>query len=377
MNRLLPRLILALAFLVLLGAFWATVWHGVDQSVLSRVPILDEAVYLQRAATITDQNWLPSDPFTMSPLYSYLVALTGSGRTLDEFRLRSDGPPRGIRWLQALLWFGTAWILWRVGRDLFGLRWAWGAPLLWLGYGPAAILATQVLMEIPLAFVATLALAVSGGHVGPASHRGRALLSGALVGAAFLFRGTAIVLLVPVVLALVPDRSSRSWRAVALPVLATLILVVLPFTVFNSVRAGRPVPPALNGGVNLYLGNGPGASGFFRVIPGYDLEKDPSGTEYLSRAFGQTIPDAWTANRIWTAEARAAMLTDPVRVLGLWAQKIRLHLVGIEIPQISAFSAWPRQAPILRGLFVPWAFLAGAGLAGGVLAWRRYKALRP
>ena len=90
-----------------------------DRSVLSRAPILDEAHYLEKAVEIREQGWWPDQPFTMSPLYSYLVAATGSGRVIDEHRLRAGTPPSGIRWLQAFLWTATAWIIWRVGNQAF------------------------------------------------------------------------------------------------------------------------------------------------------------------------------------------------------------------------------------------------------------------
>ena len=375
------RLVLLLGALVILGAFWMSVWNGMDRSALARVPILDEAHYLKRAVEIRDQGWFPDSMFIMSPLYSYLVAATGSGRLFDEHRIREGTPPHGIRLLQALLWAGTGFLLWRVGRDLFGPRWGWAPPFLWLGYGPAAVLAGQVLMEIPLVFAATYALALSGGHVGPKSPLGRALISGTMVGAAFLLRGTAIVLVVPVILGLMPERSwriwrnGRSWLVRGIPVLLAVTLVTLPFVVLNSVRAQRLAPPATNGGLNLYIGNGPEADGFFRAPPGYDVETDPSGAKYLSDLLGRTIVDPLTVDRTWAGEARAAMAADPVRALGLWVRKIRLHLVGVEIPQVSAFNAWYRFVPLLRGLVVPWALLAAAGLAGGVLAWRRQPAL--
>lgn len=369
--------------LVLLVGFWITVWHGMDRSALSRVPILDEAHYLQRADQIRQQGWLPADPFTMSPLYSYLVALTGSGRAIGPDQVREGPPLFGIRILQALLWLGCAWVLWQVARDLLGARWGWGPPLLWLGYGPAAILAGQVLMEVPLAFVTALALAVSGGWVGTAGCRGRALLAGALVGAAMLLRGTAVVLVVPVLWAMVTspacrrDMARRSWLAATLPAGLALMLVVVPFVVFNSLRAGQPAPPAMNGGVNLYIGNGPGADGFYRAFPGFDVEQDPSGAVYLSRRTGRAIADAWTADRVWAVEARQAIRSNPRGTLKLWGRKVWLHLVGMEIPQVSAFSAWRRQVPLLRALPVPWALLAIGGLAGGVLAWRQVPRLRP
>ncbi|MCB1150935.1 hypothetical protein KDK88_05270, partial [bacterium] len=174
---LLPTLLLA-------GLFWSTVWRGMDRSVLSRAPILDEAHYLQRGAELAENGGRPTAPFTMSPLYSYLVAAVGSGRHLDAHGLRAGQPPRGIRLVQALLWVGTAGLLLVAGRRLLGARWGLLPPLLWVGYAPAAILAGQVLLEVPLTFLATAALVLAGGAGKPTV--GRALGVGLLVGAAAL-----------------------------------------------------------------------------------------------------------------------------------------------------------------------------------------------
>jgi len=377
MSGRVTRTLLTAGALILLVAFWTAAWRGMDRSVLSQAPILDEAHYLERAVEISNEGWIPDDVFTMSPLYSYLVAATGSGRTLDAHRLREGAPPRGIRWLQAILWLGTAWTLWRVGRDLLGPRWCWGPPLLWMGYAPAAILAGQVLMEIPLTFAAALALGASGSHLGPRSRWGRGVLAGAMVGVAVLLRGTAIVLVIPVILALWQESSPRRIVGVVVPVVVAIVVVVAPFVLHNSLLAGRPAPPAMNVGVNLLIGNGPGANGFFRVFQGFDFESDPSGAAYLSAKLGRPIGDPWTADRAWTEEARTVMTADPIRVLGLWSKKVRLHLVGVEIPQISSFGAWSKHVPLFRVLVVPWALLAAAGLAGGIMAWRSVPGMRP
>lgn len=370
------RLLAISLVLILAGLFWSTVWRGMDRSVLSRAPILDESHYLRRGAALARDHGVPEAPFTMSPLYSYLVAATGSGRELDAHGLRQGAPPTGIRVLQAVLWLGTAALLLDVGRRLLGPRWGRLPPLLWLGYAPAAILAGQVLLELPLTFcaLAALVLAAGGPRPQPATP-GRALAVGVLIGAAGLLRGTALVLAVPAAVALVRGGGAGGNRRRGVPVLGALVLGVLlpvaPFTVLNSRLAGGVAPPSLNAGVNLYIGNGEGANGFFRAFAGFDVERDPSGAAYLSGKLGRPVAGALDADRAWRAEALADMRAEPARTSLLWLRKVRLHAAGVEIPQISSFDAWRRHVPALGFLPVPYALLAAGGLAGIWLSRRR------
>ncbi len=356
----------------LLAVFWSSVWSDLDRSVLSRVPVLDEAIYLTQAAEMADGRLLPDEPFFMSSLYPYLVAATGSGRELSPEGVRLGAPPHVLRLVQALMWLGTAVLLWRTARRFAPPGIAWLAPASWMLYAPAAVFASAVLLEVPLALAATAALFVATG--GPASTR-RAVAAGVLVGAATLLRTSGGLLIVPVVLALVgSDR--RAWRR-GVPALLAAVLTVLPAVAFNSLETGRLVGPSLNGGVNLYIGNGPEAEGFYVSYRGVDVRRDLTGRAFLGERMGQEVPDAAAADAAWARAGRRAVLDDPLRALGLWLRKLRLHLVAAEIPQISPLSAWRREVPILRALPVPYGLLSAAGLLGLLLVGLREPRLRP
>ena len=363
------RLVAAIAVLAVVGA-WSAAWRDLDRTPLTRVPVLDEAHYLREGAAIAGGRLLPERPAVMSPLYPYLVAATGSGRTLDAHGVRVGPPPWGLRALQFLMWLGTAWLLLREGRRLLPPTLSWLPALLWLLYRPGAVLAGSALMEVPLAFLATLglslAIAPGAGRVPPR----RVVLAGCCLGLAALLRGTALLLLVPALLAI----GGRRRRAT---VLGAALLVMLPFALFNTVRLGRPSGPSLNAGINLYIGNGGEAGGMFQTFRGLDVGDDPSGRRFLSDKLGRTLADEGAADRAWAGEAWQSARQRPLRVLGLWLHKLRLHFVGTEIPQISPHAAWTREAPILRLFCVPYWLLAAGGLAGAALALRREPRLRP
>ncbi len=355
--------------------FWALAWRAMDRSVLTLVPVLDEAHYLRSAHALVSSGWRAEGPFYMSPLYTVLVAVTGSGRAIED-RLRDGPPPVGLRVLQAFCWLGTAWLLRRTGAALLGPRWGWLPPLLWLGYLPAAVLAAQVLMEVPQTFLATLALAAAGGWAGPRAPLARATLAGAAIGLACSLRGTSVVLLAPALWLLWSGGAPRDRRAAGVLVTAAA-LAIAPFAAWNSALAGRLVGPSLNAGINLYLGNADRASGFFRSPPGLDMERDLGGVVYLADRFDRPGLDLAAADAAWTSLALQAVREQPARAAGLWLRKVRLHLAALEIPQISPPNAWQDDVPVFRLLVVPWGLVSAGAVAGALLAWRRRPQLRP
>jgi Flp pilus assembly protein TadD len=363
-----------------LALFWSVVWGDLDGTVLTRVPVLDEAHYLREADAIAGGRLLPDGPFLMSPLYPYLVAATGSGRDIGADQLRVGPPPRGIRILQAVLWLGTAVLLWRCARRYAPPRFACLAPALWLLYSPGAVFVTSVLLEVPLAFLAAAALAVATGGGGAPSRR-RALTAGLLVGCAALLRAHAALLILPVALALArgtgtAEPTERAWRRAA-PAALALVLMLLPPVLHNSLQVGRPVGPSLNGGLNLYIGNGPAANGFFLSLRGYDMRTDPIGRRLLAEKLRTEVPDAAAADRAWAAEAWRCVAADPGRAAGLWLKKVWLHGVAVEFSQVSQLDSWSREAPLLRILAAPYGLLSAGGLLGLVLVGWRDRRLRP
>ena len=100
------NVLVTLAVLIVLGVFWGVVWHDLHSSVFFRIPLLDEAYYLNQANEIVNGKALPDEAFFMSPLYPYLVAITGSGHAIDmESPLIK--PAYGIRILQVMCWLGV------------------------------------------------------------------------------------------------------------------------------------------------------------------------------------------------------------------------------------------------------------------------------
>jgi len=363
-RRLWPTLAIGLGVL-----WWLGWWLQLDHSVLIRVPLLDEAYYLEQGAAVARGHLLPDQPFIMSPLYPYLVALTGSGREVRDAGLGQESSPWGIRLLQLACWAGTVWLLWRAGHHLGLGRYAAAPPLLFALYGPAAIFTTTSLIEMPLTFTTVAYLYSLANLPQSPGGRGKALRAGVLLGVASLLRASSLVLLVP---AWVLCGATRTGRRQAMWLTAATLALLLPVTVFNSVKAHRVCGVSCNGGLNLYIGNGPEATGLYVAFTGFDIQNDLAGVDFLGQRLGRPVAGAGEADAIWAAAARDQMIHDPLRVARLWCKKVWLHFVGVEIPQVTPLAHWHQEGSLLRLLPVPYALIASLGLLGlAAGAWRQ------
>jgi len=371
----------ALAALV----FWVVFMGQAEDSVFGRVPLLDEVYYLDQAAAWTQDPFIPVEPFFVSPLYPILIALTGSGQSEPDNRVVPPGRLRGIRLLQVACWLGILILLRLIAGRVLGRELApgwkkdlvvWLPAVLFALYRPAAVYTVSILLELPLVLLVTLVIylmtrmADLTGNDRPIwCTLAMTLVLGAVIGLAGLLRGTAFLLMAPAVVLVTGMSGHRRTRFIrALLVLAAGAAVLAPAVIHNSRMAGRITGPTLNAGVNLFIGNGPDANGFYvAVVPG-DWRHDPAGRKFVGEQWGIPTPTLAETDRLWNREARRYMETDPLRTVGLWLKKVWLHLQGWEIDQLTPISGWRQAAPILAWLPVPYALLVALGL-GGMVAW--------
>ncbi len=381
------RWIWPLAVSVAALVFWVVFLGQAEDSVFGRVPILDEVYYLDRAAAWADGPVPPPDPFFVSPLYPLLIVLAGGADGVPDNRVFSPTDLRGIRLMQIFCW-SLVVILLRLtagrvlGRDL-APGWkremvVWLPAVLFALYRPAAVYAMSILLELPLLFLVTgviylMTILADPDEKTRATGRTLFLLGvmGLAIGLAGLLRGTALLLLIPAVASAAGCRSDFRVRFVgALIILAAALAVMAPAAVHNSRISGSLTGPTLNAGVNLYIGNGPQANGFYvAVVPG-DWRRDPAGRQFLADRLGPPIPTLAAADRIWRDEAWLAMTGHPARTAGLWLKKVWLHLQGWEIDQLTPLGGWLTAAPALAWLPIPFALIVALGLGGMAARWR-------
>ncbi len=393
------RVLIMIAVLLLI-AWWASFWIQIDRTVLTRVPVLDEAYYLETAAIIGEGKYLPDEPFVMSPLYPYLIALTGSGRHLADNGVREGLPPLGIRLVQVVGWLVLIVLLYRITRDVLPVdrRTRWVVlvpPVLFALYRPASVFATTTLLEIPLTVTVMACLylvtqmiptssvttadgPISTGKCGPGDATDHAVTAGVLIGLAALLRGHGLLLLLPGWWALWLSHPTVPQRIKRMAILtAATMAVIAPVVGFNSWQAGRPAGISQNGGLNFYIGSGPEAAGLFTTFAGFDFEGDPAGVEFLSHRLQRRVGGPAEADHVWWEETWRSVQENPGRTLQLWCKKVWLHLQNWEISQLTPLEAWAREVPQLRLLLIPYGLIAGLGLAGLLLCVRRRRRLWP
>jgi tetratricopeptide (TPR) repeat protein len=326
--------------------------------------ILDSAVYDSWAGRIAAGEWLGRQAFYFPPLYPYLLALL----------FRSAGHSLALVYLlQALLGLLNLVLIHRIGAAVFGPRAgilaAAGAAL----YGPFAffemkVLGTTLGLTLNLAALALLVAAERAAAGGGRGVRGRWLLAGLAMGiAAACQPGT--VLLAPLY------AGSLAWRR-ATPAAAALllgtVLGLLPVTAHNLYVAGDLLPLSGQGGTTFYQGNNPGAAGMYNVAPGF------SGAPESQAIEEQAIAERETGRAMRRSETSAHFLrkglahitSSPGAWLALEARKLAALLGDYEAPTEYSLYLERDQVPWLRILALPFAAIAGAGIAGLLRAGR-------
>lgn len=349
--------------------WWIVFTLQAEDSVFTRIPLLDEKHYLQEAASPDSGE---AAPYFMSPIYPSWLSLLGAGMAPGESCLEPGG--RGLYpWFQGALWLGTALLIWGSGRRLLShlpMTWRLLPAGLFLLYGPMAVYGQMALVEMPLVFLISAILFWSVEEDGIP---GRGLLLGLALGLAVLLRGSMMVLAIPLVFWIWRGRSGSPGAIVLF--LASLLLVLGPAVVHNSRLAGRLCGPTLNGGLNLYLGNGPEATGLGTGFS-TDWQEDPAGLQELSRRTGKVVSDLAEADALWMALTWDAVRESPARTLGLWLRKWHRQWQGWEMNQITSLKGWKDEVPALRVLILPWGALTALAFVGIVSkGWRRRRLL--
>jgi 4-amino-4-deoxy-L-arabinose transferase-like glycosyltransferase len=172
------------------------------------------------------------------------------------------GSAVGARVLQAFLSVGTTWVVWTIGRRVFPARAALAAAAFVAFYPPLVAFSHLLWAETLYIAVATVAFE----RLLAAREEGgirAAVFAGAALGAACLVRSSGLVLLAASA-AWALAGEGRRGRGVAAALVGTAALIVAPWSLAATARAGRLVIIDTNSGYNLWSGNN-------RFIPG-DLQ---------------------------------------------------------------------------------------------------------
>lgn len=324
------------------------------------LPQTDDYVYAHGAARIASGDvFLSGEPLRFGPPYFYLLAL------LDVIFGEGVWPPRV---LQALLGVGVVPLVWLTTRALTrSSAWSLAAAAASALYGPAMFFEALLLPEAAMTFVhALLGLAVVRAASTTTTRPWAGV--GLLLGAAVALRPNALLLVFPLLSAAgrtAPDPGTRQRRVLVLVLGAALALA--PLGARNLVALGTPFGPS-TAGINAYIGNGPGATGIFRVPPEVPQADSPEGQfdgfrEAASRRLGHEASDAETDTFFrWATLTHVAHA--PASALWVLGRKAWLFWNARELSNLVDYEFTRGLSPALGAPLVQFGWVAPLGLVG-------------
>jgi tetratricopeptide (TPR) repeat protein len=342
---------------------------------------IDSGVYARLAERIAHGDLLlrgeGAVPYFVSPLYAYFLAATGPSFA-------------AARVVQILLGTAAVALVFLTARRLFGESAALPAGVLFALAGVVTFHEVLILQAAIDSFLTALFLYLLARAVRLASPI-VFVAAGAAGGLLCLNRPNALLCVLAVAAALVlaplvgrgPAAArgpSSTFKGISLrtlfPALGLVVgaaVTIAPFTLRNLVVAGEFVLVSSHGGLNFLVGNGPGADGVYRALPG--ITPDIAGQARDSKRVAEAAEGRELSSREvsshFAREAFRWIRTSPGGAFSLFLRKIRLLLSGDEAPLNFSFPWYREKSAVLKllcagpGLLVP---LAGAGFVLALLA---------
>lgn len=252
-------------------------------------------------------QWPPGYPFFLGGIYKATTALPNG----DVGAQQQAG-----RYANAVLGALTAVLAAELGRRLFSKPAGALAGVIMAIAPSHALFSALLLSEVLFTLLLTAAILV-----GVRARTWQSVVAmGALLGAATLVRSQGILLVIAIAAAWAAWGWWRpaEWRrsAALLGVaLATVVLAIVPWTVRNAVRMDAFVPVSTNFGINIWIGNHPGATGGFHA----------GGVEVIERQVeGLPRPEVEIEyDRVARREALLWIRAEPIEALKIADDKIK------------------------------------------------------
>jgi tetratricopeptide (TPR) repeat protein len=153
--------------------------------------------------------------------------------------------------------------------------------------------------------------------------------------------------------------------------LAGVLIPLAPVAVHNYAVSREFVPLVWQGGLNFYLGNNPGATGWSATGPG--LRKDWWGGYNDMIAIPRQVlgrePSYNEVSDFWTAKGLDFVRTQPLAWLRLTLRKAALFWSALELPNNQDFNFARLSSWVLRNPLVGFATVAPLGLVGLFVLW--------
>jgi hypothetical protein len=338
----------------------------------------DMHFYDEWAKQILHGHWTDHQAFYGLPLYPFLIALL--------YRLFGYGPfVPGF--FQTCLDAGTAVLIYEItvraladgskkpGKvaNLAGIA----AAAAWCFFLPAQAFSV-ILMPTAGALFVFWFLVWQIVRTENAPSRPRCFVCGLLIG--FTAMGVATILfLVPLFVGAIFIRQTQlrlGAKGVAVVLLfAGVFAGASPCWIHNYFAARDPVFLSAHGGINLWLGNNPEATGYprFPDLHAGQGEMLRDSIDQAEMAAGRPLKRS-EVSRYWSGKARDYIAAHPGAWLRLLARKIGNFWNAFEYDDLGVIAILREQGVVFPGL--RFALVAMLGLSGAVFSWRAFPASR-
>jgi 4-amino-4-deoxy-L-arabinose transferase-like glycosyltransferase len=361
---------------------------------------IDTGVYARLAWKVAGGDLLLRSegpiPFFVSPLYLYFLAAV---------HVLSAGSLLAAKAVQIALGTAAVGLVWGMTRRLFGDRAALVAGILYALTGVVTFHEILILQAALDPFLTALALflladALTHGRISSKVNGAEAaapgganlwrwLVAGAAFGLLSLNRPNALLCVAAIAVVLLAlaatrpvvrrrsgqpllpfeENPLRTLQFAAAFLAGTAAMVALPLA-RNLIVSGEPVLISSHGGLNFLVGNGPGANGVYRAIPGItpDIGGQSADTKRVAEVEEGRPLSAREISSHFARKAWAWIGSEPGAAFALFATKIRYVLSGDEAPLNFSFPWYRDRSLALRLLFVGPGLLVPLAGGGFVLA---------
>ena len=205
---------------------------------------------------------------------------------------------------------------------------------------------------------------------------GRCFVYGLVLGFAAMGVATILFLIPLFVAAIFLRRTNFARSAIAAVLLLAGILVgTAPCWLHNCFIARDPVFLSAHGGINLWLGNNPAATGYpsFPSLHAGQGQMLRESIDQAEAAAGRALKRS-EVSRYWSGKARNYIRSNPGAWLKLLARKITNFENAFEYDDLGAIVNLREHRILFPGLH--FGLIAALGLAGGIFSWRAFPASR-
>jgi Flp pilus assembly protein TadD len=324
----------------------------------------DVLEYDQWARQILAGQWLWRDLPIHGPLYPFCLAWMYSltGVSIPAVRALQ----LGVDLLSLTL---VSLALWR----LMNARAALVCAALWALYQPLIYYSAEVFCEgLAVLLLSAVLLCWAGAHRpggrGPLRPWPLAL-SALFCGLAAITHPLTLCLSLPYLgwclWCLRRRRPPRQCWALAALLAGLFLLPILPVTLRNAAVSGELVAIQAHGGLNLYIGNNPEATGTCNVRPG------PAYEELVKRPLRAGITTESGARRYYQAAVLRFVTEQPLTAMRGVVRKALLTWNAVDIPSGPDLPILQMLTPLMRVPLLRFGFVAPLALAAWAVVYRR------